>query len=454
VTSDLVDEGVRFPADFTWGVATAAYQIEGAVTEDGRGPSIWDTFAHTPGKTRDGDTGDVACDHYHRYREDVALMADLGITAYRFSIAWPRIQPTGTGSPNPAGLAFYDRLVDALLAAGIAPVATLYHWDLPQALEDAGGWLARSTTERFAEYAGILATTLGDRMHSWITLNEPFVHASYGYALGLHAPGRALLAGAFPATHHLLLAHGLAVAALRAAGATQVGITHNLAPATPASPDPADAAAARRLDGLQNRVYTDPLLLGSYPDDLPELYGGDADLSVIRRGDAVTISAALDFLGVNYYFPNLVRSAGPNNPLGVELVEHTGVPRTAFGWPVVPEGMTDLLVLLRQRYGDALPPIYVTENGAAYEDRLVDGEVSDVDRIGYLDGHVRAVRRAMDAGVDVRGYFCWSLLDNFEWAEGYSKRFGLVYVDYSTQRRIPKRSYDWYRGLITAAARR
>jgi beta-glucosidase len=443
-------DGLRFPPDFTWGVATASYQIEGAVDEDGRGRSVWDTFSHTPGRTRDGDTGDVACDHYHRWPEDVRLMAGLGVTAYRFSVAWPRIQPTGSGPANPAGLAFYDRLVDGLLAAGIEPVATLFHWDLPQALEDGGGWLARETAERFAEYAGIVGAALGDRMSRWITLNEPFVHASAGYALGQHAPGRTLMTGAFPATHHQLLGHGLAVAALRGTGPAAVGITNNLAPAHPATDDPADAEAARRVDGLQNRVYTDPVLLGRYPDDLAWLYR-DADLSTIRDGDLTITGAPIDFLGVNYYFPSLVRAAGPDNPLGFEFAERAGVPRTAFGWPVVPESMTELLVLLRDRYGSALPPILVTENGAAYDDEVgADGRVSDVDRVAYLDAHLRAVRRAMDAGVDVDGYFCWSLLDNFEWAEGYSKRFGLVYVDYPTQRRIPKESYEWYRRLVAA----
>ncbi|HVQ96453.1 MAG TPA: GH1 family beta-glucosidase [Mycobacteriales bacterium] len=446
-------DGPQFPADFTWGVATASYQIEGAVAEDGRGPSIWDTFAHTPGKVRNGDTGDVACDHYHRYPEDVRLMADLGVSAYRFSIAWPRIQPTGRGPANPAGLAFYDRLVDELLGAGIAPVTTLYHWDLPQALEDDGGWLNRDTAYRFAEYAGMVGTALSDRVRMWITLNEPFVSAAIGYGLGEHAPGRRLLAGAFPATHHLLLGHGLAVPALRATGDVSVGITENMAPVHPATDDPADADAARRMDGLHNRVYGDPVLLGRYPDDLAWIYAG-TDLSAIRDGDLETIAAPLDFIGINYYAPNMVRAGGADSPLGVETVPWPDAPRTAFDWPVVPDGFHELMLQLRDRYGAALPPIYITENGAAYQDTLgPDGGVSDVDRIGYLDGHLRALRRAIADGVDVRGYFCWSLLDNFEWAEGYSKRFGLVYVDYPTQRRIPKQSYGWYRQLIADQAR-
>jgi beta-glucosidase len=443
-------ERPTFPDGFRWGVATAAYQIEGAAAEDGRGPSIWDTFAHTEGKVRDGDTGDVACDHYHRWPEDVRLMSDLGVGAYRFSIAWPRIQPTGRGAPNPAGLAFYDRLVDALLAAGIAPCPTLYHWDLPQALEDGGGWLARDTAARLAEYAGHVASALGDRVPMWITLNEPFVHATMGYALGLHAPGRALFAAAFPATHHLLLGHGLAVAALRSAARPDalVGITNNMAPAVPASDEPADVAAADRLDGLHNRTYTDPVLLGRYPTDLDRLYGG-VDLSAVRDGDLAVLGAPVDFLGVNYYFSNTVRAGAEGSTLGLELVPQTGVPHTAFGWPVLPAGLTGLLVGLRDRYGPALPPVHITENGAAYADSVnAAGRVSDPDRIAFLDRHLRALLAAMDAGVDVRGYFVWSLLDNFEWAEGYSKRFGLVYVDYPTQRRIPKSSYDWYRAVI------
>jgi beta-glucosidase len=440
-----------FPAGFRWGVATAAYQIEGAVEQDGRGRSIWDTFAHTAGRVRDGDTGDVACDHYHRWAEDVRLMADLGVEAYRFSVAWPRIQPTGVGAANVQGLAFYDRLVDALLAAGIAPCLTLYHWDLPQALEDEGGWLRRETAERFADYAGIVGAALGDRVPMWITLNEPFIHVWMGYVLGRHAPGRTLRDGAFPAAHHLLLGHGLAVAALRSAVRADalVGITNNLSPVAPATGAPADVEAAHRLDVAHNWTYTDPVLLGRYPDDLGSLY---PDRSAIRDGDEALIGVPVDFLGVNYYYPSTARAGGTDSPLGVEPVERTDVPHTGFGWPVVPGALTDLLVGLRDRYGAALPPIYVTENGATYPDTVdSDGRVSDPDRIGYLDGHLRALRAAMDAGVDVRGYFVWSLLDNFEWAEGYSKRFGLVYVDYPTQRRIPKASYDWYRALITGA---
>ena len=442
----MIDDGLRFGPDFVFGTATAAYQIEGAVAEDGRGPSVWDTFSHTPGKVRTGETGDVECDSYHRYAEDVALTAGLGVSAYRFSIAWPRIQPTGAGPTNPAGLGYYDRLVDALLAEGVAPVATLLHWDLPQALQDAGGWQSRDTAERFADYAGLIAGSLGDRMRMWITLNEPVVVTLHGHVRGTHAPGLRLGTGAVPVAHHQLLGHGLAVAALRAASAgVPVGIINNYAPVHPATDAEADIAATRRQDAVHNRLFTDPLLVERYPDELVP-YLGDA----VREGDLATTSASLDFLGVNYYFPGLVR-ADPSGVFGTASVRWPDVPRTAFDWPVVPDGMRETLVTLRERYGDGLPPVYVTENGAAYDDVVrPDGTVQDRERVSYLDGHLRAVRAAMDAGVDVRGYFCWSLLDNFEWAEGFSKRFGLVHVDFATLRRTPKASYDWFRDLVAA----
>ncbi|SHN00282.1 GH1 family beta-glucosidase [Cryptosporangium aurantiacum] len=438
----------QFPPDFVWGVATASYQIEGAVDEDGRGPSIWDTFSHLPGKTHNGDTGDVADDHYHRYAEDFDLMAGLGVDSYRFSIAWPRIQPTGDGPANPAGLDFYDRLVDTMLAKGITPAATLYHWDLPQALEDKGGWMQRDIPQRFAEYTAIVAERLGDRVGYWITLNEPFVVTAFGYALGTHAPGHRLLAGAFPIAHHQLLGHGLAIDALRAARVSgKLGVTNAMAPVHPATDDPADHTAAHILDLLHNRTYADPLLLGRYPDDVPAVYRG-ADLSVIKDGDLDKISTPLDFYGLNFYNPHRVRASGPEN-FGHEIVEYPGVTTTAMGWPVVPEAFTELLTGLNERYGEKLPPVYITENGAAYDDKPdADGRVQDDDRIAYLDSHLRAVHAAMAAGVDVRGYFCWSFLDNFEWAEGYAKRFGLVRVDYETQERTPKASYDWFRSVI------
>ncbi|GAA0280452.1 GH1 family beta-glucosidase [Cryptosporangium japonicum] len=442
------DQFPQFPPGFVWGVATASYQIEGAVTEDGRGPSVWDTFSHTPGKTHDGDTGDVADDHYHRYPEDLDLMAGLGVNAYRFSIAWPRIQPTGEGPVNPAGLAFYDRLVDTMLAKGITPAATLYHWDLPQALEDKGGWTQRDIAHFFAEYAAVLADKLGDRVGFWCTLNEPFIVTAFGYALGVHAPGRQLFTDAFAVAHHQLLGHGLAVEALRAANVTgKIGVVNALAPVHPDSDDPADHVAAGILDTLMNRTYTDPLLLGRYPDETAAVYAG-ADLSVVKDGDLSTISAPIDFFGVNFYNPHRVRAAAPEQ-FGHEIVEYPGVPTTAMGWPVVPEAFTELLTGLQERYGEKLPPIYVTENGAAYDDVPgPDGRVQDDDRIAYLDRHLRAVHAAMAAGADVRGYFCWSFLDNFEWAEGYQKRFGLVRVDYETLERTPKASYDWYRSVI------
>jgi beta-glucosidase len=437
----------RFPDGFAWGVATAAYQIEGAVAEDGRTDSVWDTFCRQPGVVRDGHTGDVADDHYHRWQQDVALMADLGINAYRFSIGWPRVQPGGTGKANPAGLDFYDRLTDALLAAGIAPMPTLFHWDLPQELEDAGGWLARDTAARFAEYASLTAERLADRIDTWITLNEPFIVMAFGYALGVHAPGQALMLGALPTAHHQLLGHGLATAALRAAGAKRVMLTNNYSPAWPASDSAADLGAAAAWDALQNRLFTDPVLLGSYPD----LSAFDhAGLDFIHDGDLKVISAPIDGLGVNYYMPTRV-SALPDSPLPFQMEPITGYPLTAFGWPVVPAGLYELLVLLRDRYGDRLPPVYITENGCS-----VDGEpgdemcLEDQPRIGYLDGHIRAVADAIVAGVDVRGYLTWTLMDNFEWSEGFHQRFGLVHVDFDTQVRTPRSSFGWYRDMIAA----
>ncbi len=436
-----------FPPDFLWGAATASYQIEGAVDEDGRGPSVWDTFCAEPGKVVDGDTGAVACDHYHRWADDVALLGDLGVGGYRFSIAWPRIQPDGSGSVNPKGIAFYDRLVDALCERRIAPMATLFHWDTPQPVEDAGGWLVRDTAERFAEYAAIVGAALADRVQHWVTLNEPVVHLLLGYATGVHAPGRTLLTGALPAAHNLLLGHGSAVRALRANGATSVGITNNYSPARPTTDSAEDAAAVAAFDVLYNRLFTDPLLLGRYPDGLDRFGeampdGYEADLDVI--------ATPTDFLGVNYYNPAGVAAPPEGSVLPFELVPIDGYPTTSFGWPVVPDGLRQLLVGLAERYGERLPPIHITENGCCYDDPVGPaGTVEDTERISYLDGHLRALHAAMAAGVDVRGYFAWSLMDNFEWAEGYSKRFGLVHVDYATQVRTPKASFHWYRDAIT-----
>jgi beta-glucosidase len=369
-------------------------------------------------------------------------MAGLGVSAYRFSIAWPRIQPDGAGAVNPAGLDFYDRLVDTLLERGIDPVATLFHWDLPQALEEAGGWLARDTAHRFAAYADLVAARLGDRVQLWITLNEPFVHMSFGYGLGVHAPGHLRLFDAFPAAHHQLLGHGLAVAALRGRTASPIAIANNYSPVRLAGD--ADRAAAAAYDALHNRLFTDPLLGHGYPAGLATGAG------VVRAGDLDVIAAPIDVLGVNYYNPTAVRAPERDGPLPFELVPLAGYPSTSFGWPVAPDGLTELLATLRERYGAALPPIQITEGGCSYDDVLsADGGCHDPDRISYLAAHLRAVRAAIDDGADVRGYFVWSLLDNFEWAEGFTKRFGLVHVDFDTQVRTPKSSYAWYRDLVT-----
>jgi beta-glucosidase len=442
----------RFPGDFVWGVATSSYQIEGAVTEDGRGDSVWDVFCRKPGAIRDGHTGAVAADHYHRWPEDVDLMAELGVSAYRFSIAWPRVQPGGKGPAHKAGLDFYERLTDALLARGITPVPTLYHWDLPQPLEDAGGWLVRDTAHRFADYAGLVAGKLADRIGMWITLNEAFVVMAYGYALGIHAPGRELMLGALPAAHHQLLGHGLATSALRSAGARQVAITNNHSPSWPASEDPADVAAAQAYDTLHNRLFADPVLLGTYPD-LSAFGIGEDGLDFVREGDLAVISDPVDAYGVNYYNPARL-SALPDSPLPFRMEPIPGYPLTAFGWPVVPAGLTELLTMLEERYGDRLPPVYITENGCSVQDEVAaDGTVDDQPRINYLDGHLRALHAAMTSGVDVRGYFTWSLMDNFEWSEGYRQRFGLVHIDFETQKRTPKASFAWYRDLIAAQRR-
>ncbi|RAY14867.1 beta-glucosidase [Actinomadura craniellae] len=436
-----------FPPGFRWGTATAAYQIEGAVTVAGRGPSIWDTFAHTPGRVRDGHTGDVACDHYHRTAEDLDLLAGLGTDTYRFSIAWPRIVPTGSGLVEPRGLDFYDRLVDGLLERGIAPAATLYHWDLPQPLEDAGGWLNRDTAQRFSDYTAMVAARLADRVELWMTLNEPVVTTAYGYAFGNYAPGRALLLDALPTAHHQLLAHGLGVAALRAHGARSVGIANHYSPAWPADESStADRAAAGAFDLFMNRLFTDALLLGRHPDLTP--LGGPPLDPWIRDGDLATIAAPLDFLGVNYYQPTRLR-APADGPLPFDLVPIEEYPATGLGWPIVPAALNSLLTTLAERYGDALPPLYVTENGCSY-----GAELDDPARVAFLDAHIKAVEDAIAAGVDVRGYFVWSLLDNFEWAEGYHPRFGLVHVDYTTQHRTPRTSYTWYRDHIQATRSR
>jgi beta-glucosidase len=445
-----------FPENFLWGAATASYQIEGAVNEGGRSASIWDTFSHTPGKVRHGDTGDIACDHYHRLEEDLDLMADLGLRVYRFSVAWPRIQPDGSGGPNQKGLDFYRRLVDGLRERSIEPMLTLYHWDLPQALEDRGGWTTRETSERFAEYAGMVYEALSEAVGAWITLNEPWVSAWMGHGLGVHAPGHRDTSRALAATHHLLLGHGLAMERMRSADdENRLGVTLNLHPARPSRDVEADGQAARRVDGQANRLYLDPLFHAHYPEDVFSYYQErGADLSFVRDGDLEKISAPIDFLGINYYFRNTVRAAPeeetPEMPfadLGARPVIPHDAEKTAMGWPVEPEGLTEILVRIKEDYADL--PIYVTENGRAVADYIdPEGDVDDEERISYLDAHFRAAHRAMEQGVDLRGYMVWSFLDNFEWAEGYSKRFGIVFVEYGTQRRVPKASARWYSGVI------
>jgi len=448
---------LRFPSDFWWGAATAAYQIEGSASENGRTPSIWDTFCATPGRVRGGDSGAVAADHYRRYAQDIELMARLGLGAYRFSVSWPRVQPGGAGPVNPQGIGFYDRLVDGLLAHGIRPVLTLYHWDLPQELEDAGGWTARDTAARFAEYAAHVASRLGDRVAAWSTLNEPWCSAFLGYGSGLHAPGRRDPDAALRAAHHLLLAHGQAVQGLRAAvPAAPVSLVLNLTAVRAASDRPADLDAVRRMDGLANRMFLDPVLRRAYPADVQADTAGLTDWSFVRDGDLDVIGTPLDLLGINYYCPTLVSGGrSPADPAGMAawpgcgdvLVHQIPGPVTDMNWPVDPTGLTELLVRLRGEYGN--PAVFVAENGAAYPDRVgPDGAVHDPERVRYLHGHLRAAHEALMQGVDLRGYFVWSLLDNFEWAEGYAKRFGMVHVDYATQRRTWKDSAHWYRGVI------
>jgi beta-glucosidase len=445
VTELTVNSERRFPPDFLWGAAVSAYQVEGAVDADGRGESIWDRFTATPGKIANGDSGAVACDSYHRYREDVRLIQELGLNAFRFSIAWPRILPAGRGEPNSAGLDFYDRLVDELLAAGIEPFVTLYHWDLPQALEELGGWPARETAEVFAEYVEVVSERLGDRVRNWITQCEPWVVSWLGYGMGEHAPGRTSEADALAAAHHVLLSHGLAAEVLRRRSPeAKVGITIDLVAFHPLSDSQADADAVRRLDGSRNRWILDPVLRGTYPDDMLEVFA--PILPTIEDRDLSTIAAPLDFLGVNYYTRSVVR-ADPEHGAPV-MVDAEDVERTQMGWEVYPDGLFELLVRLQRDY--TLPPLYVTENGAAYADHRSNGTVEDPSRISYVERHLSAIARAIDHGVPVNGYFLWSLLDNFGWAMGYSRRFGIVYVDYATLERVPKASYRWYRDFISA----
>jgi beta-glucosidase len=453
-----------FPENFLWGTATAAYQVEGAWNEAGRGPSIWDTFSHTPGLVAGGDTGDVACDHYHRLEEDLDILAALGVGAYRFSISWPRVQPGGSGPVNAPGLDFYSRLVDGLLARDIAPVATLYHWDLPQELEDAGGWPHRDTARRFAEYARHMGDALGDRVHTWITLNEPWCSAYLGYASGVHAPARTEPAAALAAVHHLNLGHGLAVQALRttAAAAAQMSVTLNLHHVRGVSER--DADAVRRADALANRAFLGPMLEGAYPRDLIADTASVTDWSFVRDGDEAAACQPLDVLGVNYYNPTLVRqwdgSARRETADGhqdgaaspwiaceeVEFVRQPG-PYTEMGWNIDETGLTELLLRLHRDHPGL--PLMITENGAAFADVVdADGRVRDERRVDYLRRHLTAVTEAIAAGADVRGYFVWSLMDNFEWAHGYAKRFGIVRVDRDTMQRTWKDSAHWYREVV------
>jgi beta-glucosidase len=435
----------EFPTDFLWGAATAAYQIEGAASEDGRGESVWDRFSATPGKVRNGDSGAIACDFYHRYPEDIALMRELGLDAFRFSISWVRVLPDGRGAVNEAGLDFYDRLVDELLANGIKPVATLFHWDTPQALEDEGGWTVRSTAEHFVDYADAVAARLGDRVDTWITHNEPWVVSWIGHAWGIHAPGRTSEADAIAASHHLLLSHGWAVDAIRrAAPDADVGLSLNLAHVDAESAAPEDLAAAHQVDGHENRWFLDPIFRGSYPVDMLEVFA--ATPPPVQDGDLAVISAPIDFLGVNNYFRRVVRAGADGRPQTVHVLD---AEYTDTGWEVYPEGLYTLLVRVANDY--APPVIYITESGAAFGDvRVHDGSIHDPERTAFIASNIDAVGRAVEAGVPVQGYFVWSLLDNFEWAAGYSKRFGIVYVDYPTLERIPKDSFDWYRELIAS----
>ncbi len=493
---------VTFPPNFVWGAATAAYQIEGAVRAGGRGQSIWDTFSHTPGRVRNGETGDVAADHYTRYAQDVALMQKIGLDAYRFSVAWSRIQPDGRGPANQAGLDFYRRLVDELLGAGITPVLTLYHWDLPQALEEAGGWPVRDTAHRFADYAQIVYKALADQVPIWTTVNEPWCTAFLGYCAGRHAPGRQEPGASLRAAHHLLLGHGLATAAMRASGRARTNrfsLTLNLDPILPRTTSDADREAARRIDALYNRIFLEPALIGRYPADLLADMRPLTDWSFIAGGDMKTISTPIDLLGVNYYRPARVTARradarpgrpvvpvegplasdlaggegalapnpreqgaippkrGPHDGWGaghspypgcddIETLPGTG-PVTASGWEINPDGLLQVLRRLHRDYPSI--PLAVTENGAAFDDVVTpDGRVHDQDRIDFLDAHLRVAARAIEEGVDLRGYFVWSLLDNLEWAEGYSNRFGLIHVDFTTGERRLKESAHWFRDVI------
>ena len=450
---ELSELAGRFPAGFRWSAATAAFQVEGARSEGGKGRSIWDEFVETPGKVLDGSTAEPGPDSYHRIADDVALLRALGVDRYRFSISWVRVQPDGTGAANVEGLDYYSRLVDALLEAGITPFPTLYHWDLPIGLQRAGGWLTRETAERFGEYAGIVAASLGDRVTHWYTLNEPVSTTLEGYAVGELAPGEVLLFDALPTVHHQLLAHARAVPVLRAHGAEQVGIVNNHTHVRPLHDTPEDHCAVAAYDMIHNRVFADPLLTGAYPDlealGLPPM--------PVHEGDLEAIAVPCDFYGINFYNPTTITAPPEDSPIPFDLVPTPGAEHTGFGqmWPIVPGALTDLLVDFRDRY-DALPPIVIGENGASFPDEVEVSEyghrhVFDVDRAHYIHLHIRAVADAIDAGVDISEYTVWSLLDNFEWASGFTQRFGLVHVDFDSGVRTPKYSFGLYRDLIAQA---
>ncbi len=430
-----------FPDDFIFGVATAAYQIEGSVDVDGRLPSIWDTFSATPGKVSNGDIGAVACDHFRRWPEDVGLIADLGFDAYRLSIAWPRLI-TGDGHPNVKGFDFYKRLLDALGDLGIKRFVTLYHWDLPQWIEDRGGWVSRETAYRFADYADLATRELAGRVESWATLNEPFCSAWLGYRVGRQAPGLKDTTLALAAGHHLMLGHGLAIDRIRANDRSAAGIVLNLQPSVAAKDTLADRHAASLSQAAQNDWFLSPILKGEYDSRLLELYPGSRP--AIVPGDMEAINRPIDFIGVNYYFRSVVEADGAH---GFNLANLGDVERTQMGWEVYPSGLCEQLVTMKRDYPN-MPPVYITENGMALDDEVVDGVVDDQQRIGYFERHLEAVSAAIKSGVDVRGYFAWSLLDNFEWAYGYEKRFGICHVDYATQKRTPKKSAFWFRDLI------
>lgn len=450
VVSDLpLIEPLR---DLRWSAATAAFQIEGGRGEGGRGRSIWDDFVESAGAVRDGSTAEPGPDSYHRYREDVELLARLGVDRYRFSISWVRVQPTGTGAANPQGIAYYDRVVDELLAAGVTPFPTLYHWDLPSDLEANGGWLDRDTARRFADYTAFVADALGDRVKDWYTINEPVSTSLQGYAIGELAPRRQLLFDSLPTVHHQLLAHGLATRVLRDRGAATIGIVNNHTDVRPASEAAADHAAAHVYDLLHNRIFAEPVLLGRYPDiealGLPPM--------PVETGDLEVISTPTDVYGFNFYNPTTVAAAAPESPIPFEIVPTPGAAHTGFGpeWPIVPHALTDVLLDFHARYGDTLPPVVIAENGASFpEPDSVSAALDDVERIAYLRGHIDAVGRARELGVRIDEYTVWSLLDNFEWAEGFTQRFGLVHVDHATGKRTPKASFDWYGTLIEEAGR-